>query len=147
MCPSSANTSKFKTQAQCGASAVEMALLLPLLVLMLDGVLEFGLILHNQSVLTSAASTAARAGIVQGTAKLNTTQIAALASNYCNDSLISMSSTTAATVTVVQATDTSYPNPLQVTVNYTFKGLFVGGLQAAFQTNPMLSATTVMYNE
>jgi hypothetical protein len=32
-------------------------------------------------------------------------------------------------------------------VTYNFKGLFVGGMLAALQTNPALSATTVMYNE
>jgi Flp pilus assembly protein TadG len=147
MHPFSTNTSKRRFLTQRGASAVEMALLLPLLVLMLDGVLEFGLILHNQSVLTSAASLAARAGIVQNTPKLNTTQIAAIASNYCIDSLISLGTTQGPTVTVVQAADPSYPNPLQVTVAYNFKGLFVGGMLAALQINPTLSATTVMYNE
>jgi Flp pilus assembly protein TadG len=112
MHPFSTNTSKRPALTQRGASAVEMALLLPLLVLMLDGVLEFGLILHNQSVLTSAANLAARAGIVQNTPKLDTTQIAAIASNYCSDSLISLGTTQAPTVTVVQAADPVYPYPL-----------------------------------
>jgi len=147
MHPFSTNTCERRDLTQRGASAVEMALLLPLLVLMLDGVLEFGLILNNQSVLTSAASLAARAGIVQNTPKLNTTQIAAIASNYCIDNLISLGTTQAPTVTVVQAADPSYPNPLQVTVTYNFKGLFVGGMLSALQNNPVLSATTVMYNE
>lgn len=143
----STNTSKLRTLAQRGASAVEMALMLPLLVLMLDGVLEFGLILHNQSVITSAASFAARAGVVQNTPKLDATQIAAIASAYCADGLVSLGTATTASVTVVQAADRIYPNPLQVTVTYSFKGLFVGGMLAALQTNPVLSATTVMYNE
>lgn len=124
-----------------------MALLLPLLVLMLDGVLEFGLILHNQSVLTSAANVAARAGIVQASPKLTNAQISATATRYCADRLMSWGTPDVPTVTVVQAADPVYPNPLQVTVNYTVKGLFVGSVLAAFQSNPVLSATTVMYNE
>ena len=142
MHPLSPNIFKRRARAQRGASAVEMALLLPLLVLMLDGVLEFGLILHNQSVLTSAVHLAARAGIVQGSQKLNDTQIAAIASNYCIDSLISLGTTSPPIVTVLQATDPIFPHPLQVTVHYTFNGLL-----ATFTTNPVLSATTVMYNE
>jgi Flp pilus assembly protein TadG len=142
MHPFSTNTFKRPALRQRGASAVEMALLLPLLVLMLDGVLEFGLILHNQSVLTSAASLAARAGIVQNTPKLDTTQIAAIAKNYCADSLISLGTTQVSAVTVVQAADPVYPYPLQVTVHFTFNGLL-----AVLRTNPVLSATTVMYNE
>jgi Flp pilus assembly protein TadG len=132
---------------QRGASVIEMALLLPLLVLMLDGVLELGLMLHNQSVLTSASSIAARAGITNSAPKLSATQITAIATSYCNDRLISLGNTPSPTVTVMQSPDPNYPNPLQVRVQYTFKGLIVGGLIAAFQSSPVLTATTVMYNE
>jgi Flp pilus assembly protein TadG len=138
---------KRQAKPQRGASAVELALLLPLLLLMLDGVLEFGLILHNQSVLTSAANAAARAGIVQASPKLSETQIAAIATNYCTDRLMAWGTPNAPTVSVVQSVDASYPNPLRVTVRYTVKGLIVGGVLAAFQSNPVLSATTVMDNE
>jgi Flp pilus assembly protein TadG len=142
-----ANTFEKKYAHQRGASAVEMALLLPLLLLMLDGVLEFGLILHNQSVLTSATSMAARAGIAQSTPKLSNTQIAAVAFNASQDALISLNPTSAPTVTVVQALDPTYLTPLQVSASYTFKGLLIGGLLGVFQINPTLSVTTVMYNE
>jgi len=142
-----ASTLKIQANAQRGASAVEMALLLPLLVLMLDGVLEFGLILHNQSVLTSAANVAARAGIVQASPRLSNAQITTIATNYCSDRLMSWGPPDIPIVTVDQAANSSYPYPLQVTVRYTVKGLFLGGLLAAFQSNPVLSATTVMYNE
>jgi len=135
-------TLKRTAKAQRGASAVEMALLLPLLVLMLEGVLEFGSILHNQSVLTHAAYVAARAGVAKDLPKLSTTQIAAIASNYCAGRLMSWRTDSAPTVTVVQHAFASYPNPLQVTVRYSFTGLL-----GFFQINPVLSATTVMYNE
>lgn len=137
-----ANASQVNRNFQRGASAVEMALLLPLLVLMLDGVLEFGLMLHNKSVLISATNVAARAGIAKATTKLTTAEIAAIVSNYCTDGLISIGATNPPTVTVIQSQAPTYPNPLQVSVSYTFKGLL-----ATFQTNPVLGATTVMYNE
>jgi len=147
MFPSSTNTFKRKRRTQQGASAVEMAMVLPLLFLMVDGVMELGLILHNQSVLSSATSVAARAGIAQGGTKLNPVQIAALASNYCLDNLISPMPTSAAAIFVVQSPDSSYQTPLQVTAQYKFSGLLVGAVLGAFQANPVLSATTVMYNE
>jgi Flp pilus assembly protein TadG len=143
----STNTFKPKHSAQYGASAVEMALLLPLLLLMLDGVLELGLVMHNQSILTSATQVAARAGIASGIEKLTTAQISAIVSSYCTESLISLSPTSPPAVTITQAADPVYPNPLQVTVHYTFKGLLVGGVLTAFQASPVLTATTVMYNE
>jgi Flp pilus assembly protein TadG len=114
---------------------------------MLDGVLEFGFILHNQSVLTSATSMAARAGIAQGNPKLSNAQIAAVAVSASQDALISLTPTSAPTVTVVQALDPTYLTPLQVSASYTFKGLLIGGLLGVFQINPTLSVTTVMYNE
>jgi Flp pilus assembly protein TadG len=132
---------------QAGASAIELALLLPLLLLMLDGVLEFGLVLHNQSVLTSATSMAARAGMAQGNPKLTNAEITAIAVNASQDALISLHATNAPTVNVVQASDPTYLTPLQVSASYTFKGLLIGGLLGVFQINPTLSVTTVMYNE
>ncbi len=48
-----------------GAAAVEFALLLPLLVLLLFGIVEFGLALHRHQVLATASREGARAGIRQ----------------------------------------------------------------------------------
>ena len=132
---------------QRGAVAVEMAILLPLLLLMADGVLEFSLMLHDQSVLVSATSTAARAGIASGPNKLTVAQITAIASGYSQGNLLSPLPTPDPTITVLQAPNPTYPTPLQVTAQYRFKGLLMGGLFSAMQTNPQLSATSVMYNE
>jgi Flp pilus assembly protein TadG len=141
------NIYKTRAKNQSGAAAVEMALLLPMLLLMADGVLELGLMMHNQSVLISATHMAARAGITAGTAKLNTAQIAAIASAYCNLNLISPGAAQAPVITVVQASVPTYPAPLQVSAQYPFNGLFVGGLMAVFQSTPVQTASTVMYNE
>ena len=46
-----------------GTAAVEFALCLPLLILILCGILEYGWYLTNQIVLTNAVSAGARAGI------------------------------------------------------------------------------------
>ena len=47
-----------------GAAAVEFALLLPLLMMILFGIIEFGLVLYNQEVITNASREGARAGII-----------------------------------------------------------------------------------
>ena len=49
---------------QKGAAAVEFALLLFPLVLITFGIIEFGLLLYNQQILTNASREGARAGIV-----------------------------------------------------------------------------------
>ena len=50
-----------------GAAAVEFALILPILVLILFGVIEFGGVYNAQLMVTSAAREAARTMAVQGT--------------------------------------------------------------------------------
>ncbi len=54
-----------KLRSESGASAVEFALLLPVLMMILFGIIEFGLALHRQAILTNASREGARAGIVQ----------------------------------------------------------------------------------
>lgn len=47
-----------------GASAVEFAMILPVLVVILFGIIEFGIILYNKAVITNASREGARYGIV-----------------------------------------------------------------------------------
>jgi Flp pilus assembly protein TadG len=62
--------------SQRGASAVELALLLPLLLAITFGLIEFGLFMYNQQVLTNAAREGARLGILQrDTSRYSSTEI------------------------------------------------------------------------
>ncbi len=139
--------SQYLNSRQRGSAAIEMALLLPILILMVVGVVEFGLLMHNQSVVTSASSVAARAGMAQGSPKLSNTQIAKIASDYCTGNLMAFSSAPNVSVDVLQASEPVFQKPLQVTVQFTYQGLLVGTFLSALQMNPQLIATTVMYNE
>lgn len=47
-----------------GASAVEFTLVLPILIVLLFGIVEFGLLMYNKAVITNASREGARAGIV-----------------------------------------------------------------------------------
>ena len=49
---------------QRGASAIEFAIVFPLLVLLLFGIIEFSLILYDKVMITNASREGARAGIV-----------------------------------------------------------------------------------
>ena len=55
-----------------GAVAIETALMFPLLVLLIFGMIEFGLLLYNRQVLTNASREGARFGIVQDTPRRTT---------------------------------------------------------------------------
>ena len=49
-----------------GAVAVEFALLLPVVLLILFGTIDFGMMMYGREIVTNAAREGARAGIVQG---------------------------------------------------------------------------------
>lgn len=51
--------------SESGTAAVELALLLPVLMIILFGVIEFGVAFYRQAILTNASREGARLGIVQ----------------------------------------------------------------------------------
>lgn len=134
-------------QLQIGAAAVEFALILPILLLVFFGMIELNLALYDKAILTNASREGARAGIVLSSPKLTDAQIRTVVLNYTNGALISLGSTTAPTVTIEQSTPASFPNPLRVTVSYTYKGLGVGTLLGALGAPIVLTSSTSMVNE
>lgn len=56
---------KERKESQKGASAVEFALVFPVLLLLILAIIEFSFFLFNRAVITNAAREGARAGIVQ----------------------------------------------------------------------------------
>lgn len=70
-----------------GVAAVEFALCLPVLILLVCGSIEFGLLFYNQQVITNASREGVRAGIVEGT---TIDEIKNVVANYCNGKLINL---------------------------------------------------------
>ena len=136
-----------RPERERGAAAVEFALVLPLLLAMLLGVVEMGLALYDKAVLTHASREGARAGIVLRSPKLSTSEISAIVLQRSQSSLISMMPSSPPQVTVLQSSPAAYPNTLQVSVQYTFQGIALGGLLQALGTPWVIRATTVMVHE
>ena len=131
---------------QRGATAVEFAIVFPLLILLLFGIIEFSVILYDKAMITNASREGARAGIVSQLVRVSDTQIQGVVDNYCRLYLISFRSG-AAPVTTVTRTGSTFGSELSVTVTYTYSFLalpqFVTGL-----VGPMnLTARTVMRME
>ena len=135
-----------------GVVAVEFALVLPLLLLIVFGIIEFSLALYDKAIITNASREAARYGVVLASPKYTQSQIQQVAVNYCKSYMISLGggsnacSTSNVTVTGAQG---NFGTPLSVQVSYTFTPLAFGS-KTSF--NPMnasltLSATTTMNNE
>lgn len=76
---------KMSIRNQNGAALVEFAIVLPLLVLLLMGAIEFGLFCYNKQVITNASREGARTGIIQGT---DLSEIKSTVKDYCRERLI-----------------------------------------------------------
>ena len=55
-----------RVRSQAGAELVEFALALPLLLLVFGGIVDFGLLLQRQQVMTNAAREGARLAVLPG---------------------------------------------------------------------------------
>lgn len=130
-----------KLRSEAGASAVEFALLLPLLMMILFGIIEFGLALYRQAILTNASREGARLGIVQSIPAITTAQINTAIDNYLTPAGINPGDVTR---TIVAGGVTGTPVQVTLTLPYTYMVL-PGLTSIAPQIN--LTARTEMRHE
>ena len=128
-------------RSESGASAVEFALLLPVLMMILFGIIEFGLALYRQAILTNASREGARLGIVQSIPAITNGQI-----NATIDSYLTAAGIPAGNVTrnIVAGGVTGTPVQVTLTLPYTYAVL--PGLTSIAPTIN-LTAQTVMRHE
>ncbi len=136
-----------KHKAQRGSAAVEFAIVLPIFLLLVFAIIEFGFILYDKAVITNASREAARAGVVLKTPKLTAAQIEAVATSYCSSYLISFKASNPPVVTVPSGAAGTFGTPLTVKVTYTYYGLGLGTLLSPISGPLTLTGTTVMNNE
>ncbi len=133
--------------SQEGASAVEFALILPLLALIVFGTIEFGLLLYNKQVLTNASREGCRAGIVARDTRLTQAEIDGIVQNFCTSRLITFNTVkTPPTTNVIFPASQTFGQDLDVRVAYNYDFLvipsFITGLSPF-----TLNARTVMKYE
>lgn len=132
-------------KGQRGAAAIEFAIVLPVLVLLLFGTTEFGLLLYNQQVITNASREGARAGIVAQAPRVTPQAISAVVTNYCGGRLITFGNdATAGPYVSVSSTGTSFQDDLTVLVTYNYDFLVLSNLGFGQQ---VLRGQTVMKYE
>jgi Flp pilus assembly protein TadG len=129
-----------------GAAAVEFAILLPILVIILFGIVEFGVLMFNQQVITNASREGARAGMVMSIPRVSAGAISAVVTNYADSHLITFG-TSNPTNTVVSATGTGSGDYLTVTVNYNYSFLVIPNFVPGFDKLRAMKAITVMRYE
>ena len=127
-----------------GVAAVELAICLPILILLVCGSIEFGLLFYNQQVITNASREGVRAGIVEGTVNADIEQIV---KNYCTGKLINLNGANELLTDAVTVSGSNTAGGiaiLTVRVIYNYNFLF-GGILGF--TDKALSAQTIMRME
>ena len=127
---------------ESGASLVEFAILAPIFVVLLFGLLEFGLAMYNKGVLTNASREGARFGVVYATPPRTSGEITGKVQEYLTKSGF----TDTATINVTGAQGAS-GSPLVVAVSYPYNFQVLPNFVCSL-TGPLnLTANTVMLME
>lgn len=89
---------------QKGAAVVELAIVLPLVLLFLFGIIEFGLLMYNKAMITNAAREGARAGIIytDPDPRLDQGAVKTVVDNYLQTFLVNFSSNKKASTSIQQ---------------------------------------------
>ncbi len=131
--------------SEAGASAVEFALILPVLALLVFGAVEFSLALYDKAMITNASREGARAGIVSQDPRMTPTEIGAVVNKYCKDHLVTFGTSNDPVVSVTPGTN--FGDDLTVAVTYNYGFLILPNLVTGLVGPINLSATTVMKME
>ena len=136
-----------KINNQNGAAMVEFAIVLPLLLLLIFGMIEFSIMLYDKAMLTNATREGTRLGILfrPGSIVLDvyTVDIPDTVTNYLQNNLISLGGASTWTTTV-SGTCTAAGAPITVTVTYPYTFLVLPGFLTSLAPNLTLGATTTM---
>ena len=133
---------RLRSKKEEGAGLVEFAILAPLFVMLLFGLLEFGLALYNKGVVTNASREGARFGVVYATPRKTEGEIIARVQEY----LAKSGFTDTANINVTGAQGIS-GSPLSVTVTYPYQFQVLPNFICGFTGSPDLTANTVMLME
>jgi Flp pilus assembly protein TadG len=133
--------------SQHGAAAVELALLLPILIILIFGAIEFGVLMYDQQVLTNASREGARAGIVQKDTPVTVAEIQQIVSNYASGRLITFGSGGTAPETDVSPGTGDFGSDVTVTATYGYEFFVLGSLIPGFDGQRLMTAHTTMRHE
>jgi len=136
------------TKTRNGQSLLEFAQVLPLLLILTFGIIEFALILYDKAVITNASREGARFGIVaqdRSDIPALQTQIQNTARSYAAGHLITFGDPTAALqVPTPTFSGNTFGSNLTVTVRYTYQFLLLPRFATGMAGPLVMEATTVM---
>lgn len=107
-----------KRDSEKGASGVEFALVLPILILLLFGIIEGGVLFYNKQVITNASREGARAGIAR---IADENSIKKIVVDYCKNRLITFDPALPDPIVIPQNIGGAFQTDLTITVTYAYK--------------------------
>lgn len=124
------NTRQPRWHSERGAELIEMVVVLPLLLLVLFGIIDFGFMFQRYVVLTNAAMEGARVGILPS---YQLADAKARAESYAEDGGIPQGTAVATPTltTITQPDGTSWP-AIQIVMNHSYSYQFIGPIAAMF---------------
>jgi Flp pilus assembly protein TadG len=131
---------------QKGVAAVEFALILLPLVLLIFGAIEFTTALYDKAVITNASREGARAGIVYSDPRPSNSDILDAVSTYCSENMISLGGDSAISTQIVRGGDAA-GDPLTVRVTYTYNFLVLPNFITSLGPGITMEAETIMRME
>lgn len=133
-----------------GIASIEFAIILPILLILIFGIIELSLILYNKAMLTNASREGARAGIVYRAdpstgnySPITNEEIIAVVNNYLSNHLITFGGPKTATTTITRD-GTSPGGQLTVSVTFGYRFLVLPNFISSLINPINLNAVTVM---
>jgi Flp pilus assembly protein TadG len=129
-----------------GAAMVEFAIVLPLLLMLVFGIIEFGIMLYDKAMITNASREGARAGMVYDFPnRVTAAAIMSVVQTYTTGHMITFGAAVNPTTTIPTGICVNAGDSLSVTVTYPYTFLVLPKFVTSLVSNPLnLSATTVM---
>jgi len=129
---------------QRGVAAVEFALILFPLVLLVFGTIEFSTLLYDKAMITNASREGARAGIVYSYPdRIADGEIVNVINTYCGDHMISLGGDSSVSTTITWSGYAS-GDTLTVRVSYIYNFLVLPNLMTSLSDGLLLQGETVM---
>jgi Flp pilus assembly protein TadG len=138
-----------KRNGESGAELVELAVALPLLLILIAGIVDFGFLLQSFEVVTNAAREGARIGVLPG---YGTADVQGRVASYVTAAGLAGTPTTVVDSVSITPGGGGSPFPaVRVRVSYTHNYLFIGPMVTliggSFAASKTFTATSVMRTE
>lgn len=132
-----------------GVSMIEFALVLPLLLMLLFGLIDFSVLFYNQYIITYASREGARYGVVpRSGGYASPDSIEKHIETCCMPLLITFGSPPPPVITVTPSSKTpSVGDTLTVTIKYTYSTLLIESFYSDKKAPNILTGTTIMAYE